>query len=124
MTGLNLSLLQGDILVNSGDGGVGSGGAGGAGGSISSVKAVDNGGNFSITAGYGGAADGAVGSGGAGGSILNTTYTLSPHGLWDGRTPTMSPSSPGMAGTPLPPWAAREERLPTSIFRWRRPMNR
>jgi len=75
VTGLNLSLLEGDMLINSGNGGDGSGGAGGSGGMIAALKTIDYAGDLSVTAGHGGAA-GALGNGGAGGSILNLNHTL------------------------------------------------
>jgi hypothetical protein len=73
--GLNLSLLEGNILINAGNGGAGSGGAGGKGGMVTGVKALDNGGDLSVVSGNGGA--GAAGNGGAGGAIFNFSYTLS-----------------------------------------------
>ncbi len=75
--GLNLSLLEGNILINSGNGGAGGGGAGGHGGMVTTLKTIDYGGDLSVIAGDGGAAQGAFGNGGAGGLISNLTYSLS-----------------------------------------------
>jgi hypothetical protein len=74
--GLNLSMLTGDININSGDGGNGGGGAGGSGGIITAIKSLDQGGSLDVVAGAGGSALGATGNGGAGGSIVNLTHSL------------------------------------------------
>ncbi len=74
--GLDLSLLEGNILISAGNGGIGSGGAGGNGGLVYAVKSVTYAGDLSVTAGDGGAAAGAIGNGGAGGSIYNLTDSL------------------------------------------------
>ncbi|HEX4084622.1 MAG TPA: VCBS repeat-containing protein [Chthoniobacteraceae bacterium] len=79
--GLNLSMLSGNLVVDSGNGGNGTGGVGGAGGDITAIKAVDNGGDLDLTAGVGGTAEGATGNGGAGGSISELTYSLAPTDL-------------------------------------------
>lgn len=75
LSGLNIELGAGNLVLNAGDAGDGNGGAGGAGGSISGVKSVTHDGSILATAGDGGSTTGPKAKGGAGGSIANLTHT-------------------------------------------------